>query len=70
MEIVGETNFMMSFFSSILFRLPNLLNLISYFLVIYALILLIKCLKIYIKNNGSIIFGVGDSHTSFIWNKK
>ena len=46
MEIVGETNFMMSFFSSILFRLPNLLNLISYFLVIYALILLIKCLKI------------------------
>ena len=20
--------------------------------------------------NGSIIFGVGDSHTSFIWNKK
>ena len=46
MEIVGETNFIMSFFSSILFRLPNLLNLIIYFLVIYALILLIKCLKI------------------------
>ena len=53
METVGETNFMMSFFSSILFRLPNLLNLISYFLVIYALILLIKCLKIYIKNNSN-----------------
>ena len=53
MEIVGETNFMMSFFSSILFRLPNLLNLISYFLVIYALILLIKYLKIYIKNNSN-----------------
>ena len=23
-----------------------------------------------IETNGSIIFGVGDSHTSFIWNKK
>ena len=22
------------------------------------------------NNKGSIIFGVGDSHTSFIWNKK
>ena len=53
METVGETNFMMSFFSSILFRLPNLLNLISYFLVIYALILLIKCLTIYIQNNSN-----------------
>lgn len=49
MEIVGETNVI----SSILFRLPNLLNLISYFLVIYLLILLIKCLKIYIKNNSN-----------------
>lgn len=23
-----------------------------------------------LEKNGSIIFGVGDSHTSFIWNKK
>lgn len=26
--------------------------------------------NIYLKIKGSIIFGVGDSHTSFIWNKK
>ena len=58
MEIVGETNVMISFFSTILFRLPNLLNLISYFLVIYALILLIKCLKIYIKNNAGYRAGI------------
>ena len=49
MELLGETNVVVSFFSYILFRLPNLLNLIIYFLVIYSLILLIKCLKIYIK---------------------
>ena len=24
----------------------------------------------FIQKYGSIIFGVGDSHTSFIWNKK
>lgn len=53
MEILGETNVMVSFFSYILFRLPNLLNLIIYFLVIYSLILLIKCLKIYIKTHSN-----------------
>ena len=53
MEIFGETNVMMNFFSYLLFRLPNLLNLIIYFLVIYTLILLIKSLKIYIKNNSN-----------------
>ena len=53
MEILGETNVVVSFFSYILFRLPNLLNLIIYFLVIYSLILLIKCLKIYIKNHSN-----------------
>lgn len=52
MEIIKGTNFIMSFFSSILFRLPNILNLIIYVLVIYALILLIKCLKLYIKNHS------------------
>ena len=53
MEILGETNVMVSFFSYILFRLPNLLNLMIYFLVIYSLILLIKCLKIYIKTHSN-----------------
>ena len=53
MELLGETNVVVSFFSYILFRLPNLLNLIIYFLVIYSLILLIKCLKIYINLNYS-----------------
>lgn len=53
MELLGETNVVVSFFSYILFRLPNLLNLIIYFLVIYSLILLIKCLKIYIKTHSN-----------------
>ncbi len=53
MELLGETNVVVSFFSYILFRLPNLLNLMIYFLVIYSLILLIKCLKIYIKTHSN-----------------
>lgn len=53
MELLDETNVVVSFFSYILFRLPNLLNLMIYFLVIYSLILLIKCLKIYIKTHSN-----------------
>ena len=39
-------------FNQLLFSISSLMPLVMYGLIIYILILIIKCLKLYIKNNS------------------
>ena len=49
---IGDSNPILYGFNFLLTRIPYLLNLTIYILAIYALIVFIKCCKLYINNNS------------------
>lgn len=50
---IGDSNPILYGFNYLLTRIPYLLNLTIYIVAIYALIVFIKCCKLYINNNSS-----------------
>ena len=49
-EVIETTG--CNIFNQLLFSISSLIPLVMYGLIIYILILIIKCLKLYIKNNS------------------